>query len=98
RPASTRFPYTTLFRSALRLVNELGLPQAGADGDADHVRVIRLAVADPTAKGHVHHAAAGRDGERGALLQINRIRLTDVTRVTGRSEEHTSELQSPDHL
>src|SRR5256885_11948742 len=51
-PRSTLFPYTTLFRSAHRLVR-IGSPQLGEDGRVDHL---------------------------------------------ARSEEHTSELQSPCNL
>src|SRR5438552_11746674 len=58
-PRSTLFPYTTLFRSTLRLS---GLPLAAAIPDGLSSR------------------RAGRREDRP------------------RSEEHTSELQSPDHL
>src|SRR5258708_29336102 len=59
-PRSTLFPYTTLFRSRLR-IRPLAAPAALAPPGAD----------DTTAPGPT---------------------------ASGRSEEHTSELQSPDHL
>src|SRR5947208_6208444 len=62
-PRSPLFPYTTLFRSAVRPV-------------------------DTFAERIAHEA---RDLDRGARLSLA---LFDGLR----SEEHTSELQSPDHL
>src|SRR5258708_8634091 len=61
-PRSTLFPYTTLFRSALRAI------------------LVSLVC---------------------QLVRGEHIRLLDIARVgtqAKRSEEHTSELQSPDHL
>src|SRR5258708_10200917 len=62
-PRSTLFPYTTLFRSPIRL-------DLGAMHEAPRVRIERIAP--------VQRAAVVPDQHR--------------------SEEHTSELQSPDHL
>src|SRR5256885_13320556 len=67
-PRSTLFPYTTLFRSALR---------PGAR---------RLDRIDSRAEG-VHRAAAPARGDCAVS-----------TAVVPRSEEHTSELQSPCNL
>src|SRR5258708_11342754 len=36
--------------------------------------------------------------EEGARVSVTRPMLVGQARVVGRSEEHTSELQSPDHL
>src|SRR5205814_9178650 len=84
RPRPSRFPYPTLFRSAL-----LATPS----GTATPVR--------PGVLG------AGREGVHpGAALPSVRSPVADVlarvpgarTSATGRSEEHTSELQSLRHL
>src|SRR3712207_8429732 len=64
-PRSARFPYTTLFRSAVLGALVLQLPQ-----DADHRRQ------EIVVCGHTNRTASGR----------------------GRSEEHTSELQSRQSL
>src|SRR5258708_24695351 len=73
-PRSTLFPYTTLFRSLLRI--ECGsIP-------------VRASVATiARCAGHTRKSAPGarRAGQRKPNPQP-------------RSEEHTSELQSPDHL
>src|SRR5258708_20456028 len=58
-PRSTLFPYTTLFRSAEKLINDGAQLLVGAFDS----------------------------GQTSAIAQ-----------VAERSEEHTSELQSPDHL
>src|SRR5438552_12896756 len=72
-PRSTLFPYTTLFRSVIELLE-------------GHRPVLRDVDAD------LHH---GRHRER-VELALTHAGRGDVARV--RSEEHTSELQSPDHL
>src|SRR3712207_8292979 len=86
-PRSTLFPYTTLFRSHLRLRDRRGrghllgpLPQV-CRGRAC---LVRRAVADTRGGAP---PAAGRDS-----LAPGR------TQVKGRSEEHTSELQSRQYL
>src|SRR2546426_5225686 len=74
-PRSTLFPYTTLFRSAKGLIDDV-VP--GVDRQvADLVVVDQKGVCDVDRRTHL--------GERGAG-------------VTFRSEEHTSELQSPCNL
>src|SRR2546426_8543661 len=67
-PRSTLFPYTTLFRSRVGLVEPARVADARA-GD----RVVRLTRRGPA-------------------------RVLDVLREGVRSEEHTSELQSPCNL
>src|SRR5690348_17580799 len=81
-PSSPLFPYTTLFRS---------------DSDQDGVEAVgggsvRAVEADHEAVG------LGRDG--GDLgLEVDRlVALPDPPVERVRSEEHTSELQSPVHL
>src|SRR5256885_11192442 len=69
-PRSTLFPYTTLFRSALGVL-EACLQAAGLEG---------LAVGDR------------------ADLAVGVLRRQPDFQVIGRSEEHTSELQSPCNL
>src|SRR5258708_30433977 len=66
-PRSTLFPYTTLFRSAVRTRRNEVLPGRRRAHELDRVAA-------------AHVAARCLHGNMG------------------RSEEHTSELQSPDHL
>src|SRR5258708_21887392 len=81
-PRSTLFPYTTLFRS--RDEAELVLD---ALGHAAH----ELGCTEGVVGGREH-------GELGWARPANGVRGTAGTDAIGRSEEHTSELQSPDHL
>src|SRR5258708_13824303 len=83
-PRSTLFPYTTLFRSAEN-----------------------LDVAAAVARIDVQVAAGGQLGGRGlqwadVAKDVRGVGLVRTGRggddLFGRSEEHTSELQSPDHL
>src|SRR5258708_30908154 len=82
-PRSTLFPYTTLFRSAQRYQQKLQtLPQL-QDVGSD------LSALAPSVSVIVDRDKAASYGISSASVdQINRWR----------SEEHTSELQSPDHL
>src|SRR5256885_4082563 len=84
-PRSTLFPYTTLFRSlAEPLVLELVVAHHGARAEA----------------------AGAHLGDEGfallelvvELLAVLGIEIVPVHRRLGRSEEHTSELQSPCNL
>src|SRR3712207_9452532 len=91
-PRSTLFPYTTLFRSAARVVRagvsrrpvrRLGAgPGAAAEGAARRLRGPR-----PAPGRHLRRAGGPvrPEAARGAALGA-------------RSEEHTSELQSPQYL
>src|SRR5258708_9167751 len=84
-PRSTLFPYTTLFRSA----GQGGAGQARGDG-ALRGRQHPAQRRDPVVRcggGGAAHGAGGEDQCGGPR-----------TERRGRSEEHTSELQSPDHL
>src|SRR3712207_8822140 len=81
-PRSTLFPYTTLFRS-LRPVADADRPeQLGAGAD-----------------GHVvlHRRVALAGGEAGAAERHALVERHVVAHL-GRSEEHTSELQSRQYL
>src|SRR5256885_5066230 len=81
-PRSTLFPYTTLFRSLL--VAQIG------DGElADVVVVLDIAVGR-------EFAVIGLDGLAGQEVVGDVLDVGAV--VEGRSEEHTSELQSPCNL
>src|SRR3989442_7141413 len=84
-PRSTLFPYTTLFRSHAR-ARWNGYRGAGREPGAECVPT------DPLGRrglsDRVHAPAA-----RGAG-----VRIAHVVRQAGRSEEHTSELQSRPHL
>src|SRR3712207_8476893 len=83
-PRSTLFPYTTLFRSC----RELGLPEPGAF----FLDWAGVALTDGSLCG-----VAG-----GQYVRLNvatpRPVLTEVVERMGRSEEHTSELQSRQYL
>src|SRR5258708_8098899 len=83
-PRSTLFPYTTLSRSA-----DEKIPGAGRDA-------ARTAVAEPSDDSGAVHA----DRDRGGFREPARTDRGQRAAPHGslRSEEHTSELQSPDHL
>src|SRR2546425_1798775 len=92
-PRSTLFPYTTLFRSLLRPAVEPQLAQALGE------RVVR----------RDHHAAvapraevlARKEGIPGRPAQLSGhppLPVDLAARPDGRSEEHTSELQSLAYL
>src|SRR5256885_9920759 len=91
-PRSTLFPYTTLFRSLELLLEAFG--GALGNGTVD-------AVAQILARGlHRDREVRGVDFAQYAL-QVRRLQAADLQRVlreVDRSEEHTSELQSPCNL
>src|SRR5258708_10723339 len=82
-PRSTLFPYTTLFRSRSALVER---------------RTERTTSIPPPIKGRpcVPHKTK-LDGLNSLTTGVTPVKLGLVGN-TRRSEEHTSELQSPDHL
>src|SRR5690348_17588684 len=83
-PTSTLFPYTTLFRSQIVAAELAGEPpQPGTSAVVEH----------PDAVIAVLHS--GRTDDRA--LEDRPEWSTAIT-ASGRSEEHTSELQSPVHL
>src|SRR2546426_8198068 len=92
-PRSTLFPYTTLFRS------RPGLPPAADPGVAAAVLPRPGSSALPS-----HDPRLGPDGRAtGALLRDGRqprrvVRQPLLGLPAARSEEHTSELQSPCNL
>src|SRR5207244_10630128 len=90
-PTSTLLPYTTLFRS--EAFEDLDEPVELTDGAAqvrppEVVQPLPLAVDRRLVDEGVAH-----------MLEDDLPQLADVRLCCGpRSEEHTSELQSPDHL
>src|SRR5256885_7359022 len=89
-PRSTLFPYTTLFRSAG--------PQFIGDGAAQ-------AAAGQGKRGAIRGVAHGRSGAKKAHAIVHAPQCRDrdarqpqESSVSSRSEEHTSELQSPCNL
>src|SRR5207244_10153335 len=86
-PRSTLFPYTTLFRSAiaqLRLV-------------AEREQRLLAAGASP-GLGDGEHLLGCQIGRFAALRRASEGAVAAAVTAQPRSEEHTSELQSPDHL
>src|SRR2546430_11536396 len=81
-PRSTLFPYTTLFRSGDGALVYFGYPHAHED-DAEQATRAGLALVD---------AMPNLQKNVDVALQV-RIGI-----ATGRSEEHTSELQSQSNL
>src|SRR5258708_29276259 len=82
-PRSTLFPYTTLFRSVIFQVQPFNAAVGSLGGPG--LAVIAIVI-DIGRTGDLH-------GGPGSIF----FRVV-VGRRRGRSEEHTSELQSPDHL
>src|SRR2546426_1531365 len=88
-PRSTLFPYTTLFRS--RWTSAVTLNLAIGQGEnaqtlVDMVRLYQMLASDGRSRSpYVVHPAA--TGDVGADMELS-----------ARSEEHTSELQSPCNL
>src|SRR5258708_28412869 len=85
-PRSTLFPYTTLFRSISR--------------SADTLRVAsRTRASRAPAKGLRIGAAWADQCQRFACqIRFSNHSSRQGAPIRKRSEEHTSELQSPDHL
>src|SRR2546426_8213783 len=84
-PRSTLFPYTTLFRS----------DDCSTDGTGDLARALGVTVVRPP------HNTGSKAGAQSYGLRRVRTPLTvaiDADTVLARSEEHTSELQSPCNL
>src|SRR5207244_8937573 len=96
RPPPTLRPYTTLFRSGLRrrprrlLAGEEVAPLGDVPPDADD--------ADDVAGGVAVRALGGEIGARAGGGGDDVLERPGAPRGHDRSEEHASELQSPDHL
>src|SRR5205814_2797457 len=89
-PRSTLFPYTTLFRSDedwnVEIVFDFGSLTGTADG-----------LVEESSEFGAMRTRSGRE-ERLMLKVENPVRFGGEKTVVGRSEEHTSELQSLRHL
>src|SRR5258708_22638077 len=84
-PRSTLFPYTTLFRSSRPPVSSMRC----STGNLSARSRIPACVSSPTPTRPA----------TSAKPPLQFLRVPAAGRVgVGRSEEHTSELQSPDHL
>src|SRR2546430_11525937 len=90
-PRSTLFPYTPLFRSAVAVgahaLGELGV----ADGRAGDETALEPLPA------HLLHQAHRRLRPGADADQVGRLAL-ELRHLRGRSEEHTSELQSQSNI
>src|SRR5687767_15638132 len=84
-PRSTLFPYTTLFRSVIH--GALGVRVE--EGAQQRLRVARRAR---------EHAREPGVGNAERLAAGNQLPQLGITNLVGRSEEHTSELQSLAYL
>src|SRR5256885_5912810 len=92
-PRSTLFPYTTLFRSWLRPNRANGVTTAAVGS----IAVMPFKLVDEEDRDHLGVGMADLLITRlGAFRQIN-VRPTSAI-LRYRSEEHTSELQSPCNL
>src|SRR5207244_8535576 len=94
-PRPPLFPYTTLFRSGepqlaflRRRDRGAGLEVLGLDAELPGEEAERL---------HRRYALAVLD-PRDVRVRDSRAGDLALRQAAGRSEEHTSELQSPDHL
>src|SRR5947208_8182734 len=86
-PRSTLFPYTTLFRSVEAVTAAAGHTDVELD----------LATGRRAKRGRTAmHALHDKVPDAGAVHVVNNGAAALV--LAARSEEHTSELQSPDHL
>src|SRR5207244_11718871 len=94
----TLFPYTTLFRSgfaSLALSQELRCPGA-AGGDTGPLFQWWF---DPGRANSFRLYSPGSVKSRKKVMPLSKVLCNlAFASVSSRSEEHTSELQSPDHL
>src|SRR5207248_8293765 len=91
RALPSLFPYTTLFRSPTGLAWQLAVEVLGSQAQC-------LAGAHPALPPEVplpRPARAEASPRPAALVGADRIRSVQVWAEEARSEEHTSELQSP---
>src|SRR5207244_9721624 len=93
-PQPTLFPYTTLFRSK----------HSSLTADAGHVYDQNPAPGDRQDKGSTVTIFVSTGKPKVQVPDVRGMQLTQAVAALGdaglraRSEEHTSELQSPDHL
>src|SRR5207244_11902272 len=94
----TLFPYTTLFRSQRkRRVGPAGVPQVLVAQDELVLRPAAHERAPDQARRLCGRRAATGDRREG-VTAVRPTGIDELPAVAVRSEEHTSELQSPDHL
>src|SRR5690606_40624885 len=86
-PSSTLFPYTTLFRSRVIFQHLAGVGERGIGGAARRL-----------AGGEADDILAGGCALGELAQNIKSAKGIDVGSSGGRSEEHTSELQSRENL
>src|SRR3712207_9480323 len=93
-PRSTLFPYTTLFRSEGGVVVALDRVRGRRDGSGGDVvdRHRQLLGA------HVHERPGGEPDGTRAGRGVDGVVVALGVVAAARSEEHTSELQSPQYL
>src|SRR3989441_11493239 len=93
-PRSTLFPYTTLFRSPFAVLWEMPHGQEPVDG----VREPRVVVGPVGGQHKVVVAKLRHDVLGQIFLGLDRDEALAPKQLRGRSEEHTSELQSLAYL
>src|SRR5688572_32341998 len=92
-PRSTLFPYTTLFRSNYIKIDAPGLSEAIIAGAA------RLLKREEVRQVHMEVREQSKGGQRIVdMLRQHGFAVAGRNSHTGRSEEHTSELQSQSNL
>src|SRR3712207_8961241 len=89
-PRSTRFPYTTLFRSEVR--REGG--EVARDGRPERIHAVGVRAVERRDAIRLPRGEA----QRVLLAEDRGQRVRDAARAERRSEEHTSELQSRQYL
>src|SRR5690606_41607159 len=89
---ATRFPYTTLFRSARTLADNGIDTMFGLVGEGN-LFIANSLVSD---HGGAYVAAANEAG--AVMMALGYASVSDRIGVATRSEEHTSELQSRENL
>src|SRR3712207_8089373 len=89
-PRSSLFPYTTLFRSVLQALDTVSHVRMTFSLDAETFS-LRTASDTPS-------EARAEEMARGYRVMVNLGRLARRGTDEGRSEEHTSELQSRQYL
>src|SRR5205807_10319978 len=92
-PTSTLFPYTTLFRS-----EQVGVDPPGLRRDQAPEALLRLLHRLRIARDQREPAQHGRAAQPALVLLVLARIPAQLARGRGRSEEHTSELQSPCNL
>src|SRR5207244_12996875 len=95
-PVHLPFPYTTLFRS--KVAGSIGLKPARRQSSTQHLPDLDGCVEPFQRKGAmIRELELMSDKTFRYRVNDQLIRLCQCLEA-GRSEEHTSELQSPDHL